>query len=904
MGIKSKIDYLRLEVKAKDPDIIFIAEAEICIDDINLVKIDRYEIEIIERTSKSRVLCYVRSGLNHKRLQTTDINLDVIAIEVKNVRYIGIYKGFKLQGFDSQTAHLHKLIKELEQLSNTTKKLIIGGDFNIDLLKPSSGLNELEKWSFTRGLTQLVTENTRRRVVNVNGLIRVEESAIDHVYTDLENMQLIQSFSVSDHDFLMVKSHQYTNQATKKIKKLVRDWRDYDKIMVEAIISDKMETTQISSHDELNSLLNDTLDEIAPLRVIRIKETSIISTKVESLKKRRDRFLKKYKKSGNPEHLIKAKSFTATLKKSVKKETKRMLQCKAKSNNPKDFWKAVNIALGKVNLSSSLTIRENDHIIDNKSELAEKFGAFFLNKVISLSCHNVDLIKLNKPEHPLTFSFEQVKMANKSLSNKRSYGIDGIPQNLLKDGAELLCENYRQLVNRFCANGLPDELKTARVIPLHKKGSKQEMTNYRPISNLSSLSKLYEKCILSRLNDELKDHEGLHQHGFRQNHSTETALLQLQGMIAETLDTNSSGIVYSVDLSAAFDLLMPDKFYYLFKDKISEGLLYCLMDFLQNRKFIIDIDGTKSNVFNLDRGCVQGSILGPKLFTLYLGELQHKLGPNSNLVSYADDTYVLVSGNSEQEVINNTEVTLKKHIDYLKEMGMVVNESKTESMWIGPSEPSKDSIRVNGTVCKFSNNIKALGIYLDKDLSWDKQAEFVINKGKSLLSHFKFLRKYFNEQQYLKIVSGNYYGAVFYACTVWFDKMKTIHKTKLNAMHFRMLRVACRDYKHEISKDELMTRCKRATPIQWVRFLTSSKAIKIARNKEPPDLYDSLMSTCYTEPRKPDIGYFYDNSKRKHGKQIFHNRLEIMKEIDFPWLNRIITDDEIRIEMKKTFFKF
>jgi len=64
------------------------------------------------------------------------------------------------------------------------------------------------------------------------------------------------------------------------------------------------------------------------------------------------------------------------------------------------------------------------------------------------------------------------------------------------------------------------------------------------------------------------------------------------------------------------------------------------------------------------------------------------------------------------------------------------------------------------------------------------------------------------------------------------------------------------------------------------------------------------MSTCYSEPRKPDIGYFYDNSKRKPGKQIFHNRLEFMKEIDTPWLNRIITDDEIRIEMKKTFFKF
>jgi len=83
-----------------------------------------------------------------------------------------------------------------------------------------------------------------------------------------------------------------------------------------------------------------------------------------------------------------------------------------------------------------------------------------------------------------------------------------------------------------------------------------------------------------------------------------------------------------------------------------------------------------------------------------------------------------------------------------------------------------------------------------------------------MLSHFKFLRKYFNGQQFLKIVSGNYYGSVFYACTFWFDIIKTLFKTKLNSMHFRMLRVACRDFDHQISKENLMVRCKRATPLQ------------------------------------------------------------------------------------------
>jgi len=99
-----------------------------------------------------------------------------------------------------------------------------------------------------------------------------------------------------------------------------------------------------------------------------------------------------------------------------------------------------------------------------------------------------------------------------------------------------------------------------------------------------------------------------------------------------------------------------------------------------------------------------------------------------------------------------------------------------------------------------------------------------------------------------------------------------------------------------------MVRCKRATPLQLVRFLTSSKVIKITRNKEPPDLYNSLMSTLYSEPREPDIGYFFDNSKRKPGKQFLKNNLKLMKEINTPWLNWILTDDKICIEMTKVIF--
>jgi hypothetical protein len=195
---------------------------------------------------------------------------------------------------------------------------------------------------------------------------------------------------------------------------------------------------------------------------------------------------------------------------------------------------------------------------------------------------------------------------------------------MLKDAFNSLQVGLTSLFNQFASNGLPKELKTARVMLLHKKGSKTDVYNYRPISNLSPFSKFYERCLLKRLMSELPMGDGLHQHGFKKFHSTETALLTLQSYMAKSLDNKMPTILYLVDLLA---LLMPDKFFSLYKGKISDGLLYGLMDFLQDRYFKVDLGNVElgSELTSLDRGCVQGSVLGLRLFSLYVGGLEVEL---------------------------------------------------------------------------------------------------------------------------------------------------------------------------------------------------------------------------------------------------------------------------------------
>ena len=116
-----------------------------------------------------------------------------------------------------------------------------------------------------------------------------------------------------------------------------------------------------------------------------------------------------------------------------------------------------------------------------------------------------------------------------------------------------------------------------------------------------------------------------------------------------------------------------------------------------------------------------------------------------------------------------------------------------------------------------------------------------------------------------------------------------------------MFRTAKKDYRMKIKRDELTATCKRTTPDQWNRFITSSKVIRIIRDKTPSELSEKLSGTYFEEKRQPGVGFFYDNSKLKIGRQSIQNRLLFMRSITYPWNLKPMTNDLIRIEMKKSF---
>jgi len=152
----------------------------------------------------------------------------------------------------------------------------------------------------------------------------------------------------------------------------------------------------------------------------------------------------------------------------------------------------------------------------------------------------------------------------------------------------------------------------------------------------------------------------------------------------------------------------------------------------------------------------------------------------------------------------------------------------------------------------------------------------------------KFLRKYLSETQFLSMVVNSFYSTIFYASTVK-SQLKSI-----DSLFYRLLRTACRarGYRNEISKTELVQRCKQATPKEWVKYLTTSSVVKIIRDCK-------LVSNYYEEPS----GTFFDRSWSKTGHQSLENLLDIFKGLQQPW-NTELNNDKIRILLKKTFFQY
>ena len=417
---------------------------------------------------------------------------------------------------------------------------------------------------------------------------------------------------------------------------------------------------------------------------------------------------------------------------------------------------------------------------ENSEDLAEKFSAFFSNKISKLR-HDLDMERIDKHSghninpridnecrmsefQPCTRD-ELFKIIMQSPT--KSSILDPIPTWLLKKCLSSILPAMLQIVNMSMVQGaMPSQLKSAIVTPLIKKSNLdvENLKNYRPVSNLTFLSKIIERVIAARINKHMARHGVCepYQSAYRQHHSTETAMIKVVSDLLLNIDNKRQSVLVMLDLSAAFDTVD----HQILLDRLSttvglEGrALMWFGSYLSGRSQAVSVQGKMSSSRLLDYGVPQGSVLGPILFSLYtlpLGALIRSHGINYHL--YADDTQLLQAFTSKN--VPTTLMNIEKCVDDIKYWMTVnklkLNDSKTEVIYISSPFTTNCSLplRVGNTHITPVHVVRNLGVMLDYHLKMHDQVTALCRSAYAGIRKVSKIRHFLDEDSTKRLVQAN-----------------------------------------------------------------------------------------------------------------------------------------------------
>ena len=413
-------------------------------------------------------------------------------------------------------------------------------------------------------------------------------------------------------------------------------------------------------------------------------------------------------------------------------------------NQPRELVKLFNeLGVKDTSRYGINTIIHEEEVIENKKTMVNLFNTYFVNIGDKYTTENLyqghcfDQTRLNtfiEQRVPIQNQFDiplinhqfVFKYINEMKGNKAT-GHDDVSARFIKLTAPYITDSIVKICNCSIRTGsFPDKWKEARVTPIHTKNSREEISNYRPISILPIASKILEKHVSIHLYEYLTSHNLLHerQSGFRPNHSCESALTLMMEEWHASLNSGHQIGLLLIDLCKAFDLvnhkLLIKK---LELYKCNTNTVIWFQSYINNRQQTVEIDKIKSNPLQIKSGVPQGSILGPLLFLIFINDIFLEDGL-TDIDIFADDAVAV----KLQECADSFQGWCLKNY-------MVLSVEKTKTLYISSRQKVIQNRADNSSTKIILNNIeinevdstKLLGIKINNNLSWDGQVAQVKN---------------------------------------------------------------------------------------------------------------------------------------------------------------------------------